>query len=87
MKLKGHGQALADPLQQADPVAGALAATPRRFPCHQDDAGNLALRVPSRHRVRPHEDSGPVDALAGERPFPRPAAQHVLGHVLNRGGV
>ena len=51
IQLKGAGQALADPLQQADPVTGALAAAPGRLPSHDHDAGDLAA---PRHAAAPH---------------------------------
>src|SRR5580700_2195626 len=43
--------------------------------------------VPSawhRRGVRADEDPRAVEPLAGERTLPRPAAQHVVGHVLDR---
>ena len=83
IQLQGARQPLADPLEQADPVTGPLAAAPGRLPGHDNDAGDLTIRRAQWGSMRPDEHPRSVDPLAGEGPLPGPAPQHVLRHVLH----
>jgi len=64
------GQALADALEQADPVPLLLAAAFGRLAGDDDDPVDHTGGVAQRHRLRADEDLGPLGPDRGERTVP-----------------
>jgi hypothetical protein len=86
-QLQRAGQPLADPLQQADAVALALAAVPDRLAGDEHDSGDIAARPAHGRGVGADEDPRAVDTPGRERALPRPAAVDLHDHGPRLAGV
>ena len=87
VELERAGQALADPLQQRDPVAFAPAAAPGGLAGDDHDPLDRAGGIAQRDGLGPDEDPGPVGPRAGEGALPGAARQHLPGQLGRGAGI
>ena len=80
LDVERPGEALADPLQQAEAVLLPLVAA-HRLPGGDDDPRHRSRRMPQRHGLCPYVDDRPVPAPDVERALPDAALEDVLGEL------